>query len=67
MQAQKWPRKQQTQMRISVRSDWSDSDDDKDNQVRGKPINHDINSDQEADTEQQPSAAAPLRRPNTWP
>ena len=35
--AQKWPRKQQTQKKINVRSNWSDSDDDKDSQARGKP------------------------------
>ena len=48
-------------------SDWSDSNDDKDNKVRGKPIIHDISSDQEIDTDQQTTAAVPLRRPNTWP
>ena len=67
MQDQKWPRKQQTQKKINVRSDWSDLDDDKDSQVRGKPIIYDISFDQETDTDQQPTAAAPLRRPNTWP
>ena len=49
-----------------MRSDWSGSDNDKDSQVRGKPIIHDISSDQETDTDQQTTAASPLRRPNTW-
>ena len=49
-----------------MRSDWSHSDDDKYSQVRGKPIIHDISSDQKTDTDQQTTIAAPLRRPNTW-
>ena len=48
-------------------SDWSDSDDHKYSQVRGKPVVHDISSDQETDTDQPTTVAAPLRRPNTWP
>ena len=67
MQAQKLPRKQQMQKKIKMRSDWSDSDDDKDSQARGKPIIHDISSDQETDTNQQTTVATPLRRPNMWP
>ena len=51
MQAQKQPRKQQTQKKINVRSNWSDSDDDKDSQARDKPIIYDINSYQEIDTD----------------
>ena len=50
-----------------MRSNWTDSDDDKDSQVRGKPIIYNITSDQETDTDHQAIAAAPLRRPNTWP
>ena len=59
--------KQQTHRKINVRSDWSDLDDDKECQARGKPIVYDITSDQETDTNQQPIATAPLRRPNVWP
>ena len=66
VQAQKQPGKQQTHRKINVRSDWSDSDDGKDNQARGKPIVYDITSDQEMDMDQLPSTSAPLRRPNTW-
>ena len=43
-QAQKWARKQQTHTKINMRSDWSDSDNGKDNQGRGKPIVYDITS-----------------------
>ena len=50
-----------------MRSNWSDSDDGKDNQARGNPVVVDITSDQETDMGQQPSTSAPLRRPNTWP
>ena len=50
-----------------MRSDWSDSDDEKDSQVRGIPINHDITSNWETDTDQETTVAAPLRRPNTMP
>ena len=67
MQAQTQPRKQQTERKINVRSNWSDSDDDKDSQTRSKPIVYDITSDQETDTVQQPIATAPLRRSNFWP
>ena len=66
LQVQKWPRKQQTQRKINVRSNWSDSDNDKDSQARNKPIVYGITSDQETDTVQL-IATAPLRRPNTWP
>ena len=38
MQSQKQPRKQQTHKKIDMRSDWSDSDDDKDSQARGRPM-----------------------------
>ena len=65
MQAPKCPRKQQNQRKINVRSDWSDSDNDKDSQARGKPIVYDITSDQKTDTDQQTIATAPLRRPLT--
>ena len=74
MQAQtlKWPRKQQTHRKINMRSDWSNSDDSKDNQVRGKPVVVDITSDHDMDMDQQPSTSNPststsLRRPNTYP
>ena len=67
VQAQEQPRKQQTHRKINVRFDWSDSDDDKGSQARGKPFVYDITSDQEADTDQEHIAIAPLRRPNTWP
>ena len=50
-----------------MRSNWSDWDDGKDNQARGKSIVYDITSDQEADMDQHPSTSAPLRRPNSWP
>ena len=55
------------QKKINMRSNWNGSDDDEDSQARGKPIIHDISSDQETDTDQQTTVAAPLRRPNTWP
>ena len=61
------PEKQQTQKKLKMRSDWGDSDDDKDCQMRGKPIINDISLDQETDTDQQTTVVAPLRRPNTWP
>ena len=67
MQAQKWPRKQQTHRKINQRSDWSDLDNDKDSQVRGKSLIYGITSDQETDTDKQAITTAPLRRPNTWP
>ena len=47
VQAQKQSRQQQTHRKINMRSDWSDSDDGKDNQARGKPFVYDITSDQE--------------------
>ena len=50
-QTHKWPRRQQTQKRVEMKSDWSDSDDGKDNQVRKRPIRHDISSDWEKETE----------------
>ena len=50
-----------------MRSDWSDLDDDKVGQARGKAIVYNIISDQETDMDQQPIVTAPLRRPNTWP
>ena len=67
MQTQKQPRKQQSHRKINVRSDCSDSGDDKDSQARGKPIVYDITSDQETDIDKKPIATAPLKRPNTWP
>ena len=48
-----------------MRSDWSDSDDSKDNQARGKPVVVDITSGHEMDKDQEPSTSTPLRRPNT--
>ena len=48
-----------------MKSDWSDSDDGKNNQVRGRPIKHNVTSDWETDADQETMAAAPLRRPNT--
>ena len=48
LQAQKWPRPQQTHRKINARSDWSDWDDGKDNQERSNPIGIDNTSDQEA-------------------
>ena len=51
MQVQKCLRKQQMQKKIGIRSDWSNSDDDKDSHARGKPIIHDVSSDQETDTD----------------
>ena len=61
VQAQKQPGKQQTHRKIKMRSNWSDSDYGKDNQARGKPVVVDITSDQETDTDQQPSTSTPLR------
>ena len=55
------------QKKVDMKSDWSDSDDDNDSQVRGKPIIHDVSSDWAMDTDQQTTIPAPLRRPNTWP
>ena len=42
-----------------MRSDWSDSDDVKDNQARGKPVVVDITSDQEMDMDQNPVLQSP--------
>ena len=53
-QAQKWPRKQQTHRKLNVRSDWSDSDDGKDNQAKGNPVVVDNTSDQEMDNRTAP-------------
>ena len=64
-QAQNWPRKQQTYRKIDQKSDWSDSDDDKDSQARGRSIVYDITSNQEKDWDQQPITTAPLRRLKT--
>ena len=51
-----------------MKSDWSDSDDGKDNQARKKPIRHDITSDWETEREDQETIIeASLRRPNTMP
>ena len=50
-----------------MRSDWSDLDDGKGSQARGKPIVNNITFDQETDMDQQPSTSNTLRRPNTWP
>ena len=36
-----------------MKSDWSDSDDRKDNQARNRPIIHDISSDWETEREDQ--------------
>ena len=38
--------------KIDVRSEWSDSDNGKDNQVRGKPFVVDITSDNEMEMDQ---------------
>ena len=72
VQAQKWPRPQPIHRKIDVRSDWSDSDDGKDNQARGNPAVVDIASDHDAYIDLQPgtsntSASASLRQPNTYP
>ena len=72
LQAQKWPRPQQTQRKIDIKSDWSDSDNGKDNQARSKPVVIDITSDQEANIVPQSSSSkastsAPLGQPNTYP
>ena len=62
VQAQKWPRKPQTHLKINVRSNWIDSSDGKYNQVRGKPIAYDTTSDQETNMDQQPSTSVPLKK-----
>ena len=72
VQAQKWPRPQQTHRQIDVRSDWSDLDDGKDNQARDNPIIVDVNLDHETNIDQQPSTSnpntsTPLKRPNAYP
>ena len=56
------------QKRVDMNSDWSDSDDGKDNQVRKRPIQHDIPSDLQTETEDQETiVGTPFRRPNTMP
>ena len=56
------------QKRVDMKSDWSDSDDGKDNQTRKITIIHDISSDWEAKTEDQETIVeTPLRRPNMMP
>ena len=47
-QAQKPPRPQQIHRKFDIRSDWSDSDDGKDDQARGNPVVVDIASDHDA-------------------
>ena len=61
MQIPKQPRKQQRHNRVDMRSDWSDSDDGKDNQARKRPIVHHVTSDWETDMDEKTTAAAPLR------
>ena len=70
LQAQKWPRHQQTHTKIDQISNWSDSDDGKDDQAKSNPVVIDITSDQEANIDPEPSSSnpsisTPLRRPNT--
>ena len=56
------------QKRVELKLDWSDSDDGKDNQVRKRPIQHDVSSDWQTETEDQETIVeTPLRRPNTMP
>ena len=52
--AQKQPHR-----KIEVRSDWSDSDDGKDNQARSKPSVIDTTSDQKANIDLQPIILTP--------
>ena len=59
VQAQKWSRPQETHRKIDIRSDWGDSDNGKDNQARGNPIDIDITSDQDTNMNQQPSTSNP--------
>ena len=71
-QAQKQPIQQQTCRKVNVGSNWSDMDDGRDNQARGRPVVVDSTSDYETDMDQQPSTStpstsSPLRRPNTLP
>ena len=72
LQAQKWPRPQQTHRKIYAISNWSDSDDGKGDQARSNPIVIDITPGQEANIDPQPSTSYPyattlIRRPNTSP
>ena len=67
-QTHKQPRKKQMQKRVEMKSDWGDSDDGTDNQVRKRPIRHDVPSDWEVETEDQETMVEILlRRPNTMP
>ena len=52
-QTHKQPTRWQKQKRVEMKSDWSNSDDGKDNQVRKRPIRHNITSDWETETEDQ--------------
>ena len=63
MQPQKWPRPQQTHRGVNVRSDWSDSDESKDNQARCRPVVVDITSDNEMDMDQKPVVLPPALQP----
>ena len=63
LQAQKWPRPQQTHRKIDVVSDWGNLNDGKDNQARSDPIVPDIISDQEANIDPQPSILTPVHLP----
>ena len=49
-----------------MKSDLGDSDDGKDNQVRSRPIRHNVSSDWETE-DQETIIETPLRRPNTMP
>ena len=51
-----------------MKSDWSNSNYGIDNQVRKRPVRHDVSSDWETETEDQETIVeTPLRRPNTMP
>ena len=51
-----------------MKSNWSDLDDGKDNQVRKRPIRNNVTTDWEKETEDQETiVGAPLRRLNTMP
>ena len=72
VQAQKWPRKQQTNRKIDQKSDWSGSIDGKDDQARARPVAVDFSLNYETDMDQKPSTfqsntSVSLRRQNIWP
>ena len=65
-QALKWPRPPKTCRKIDKQSDWSDSEDGKDDQARNDPTDISPTQDPQPSTSYA-SESAPLSHPNTYP